>query len=719
MNTTSDDSKNEFSVRDQFAGRNDALRGESPAASPSANTHGRREAASAKEPLRRRLTADNMLKQIDWAALGRGVLRRTWLIVVITAAITLLGLFGAVRASRVKYDARASLLYRTERQKLTLASSGSSFTIKGLARGTALSLLRRTSNMESVRTNLNLNMTADDLRWHLQTKSDKSSEIILLMVDNMPTAESAVAVANEAVRVALADNRDFYHSQAQQSSELFQQQALAARKDLGNLNEQLTQFQATNRMLEVAADTAAFLDRVAAVSERLSAAKIAFDSQVLRIQNYRKIVADLPDEVLRESLEDNPLKRRISNTEVALMEARTKYGPANPRVQMLEDEIKEMRRTMADKSFDENRERVYEANPAKKQFEQELLRMEAEKSVLEETVKQVSLEMGEVERKFSYLPQKQIELASFIQHRAAAEELCRALEKNANDAKLAEELDLSDFELLEPSRSATADRSKLASILPVLALLVGLVGGTMVCVVLELVDPKLRTATQIELTYSVPCLGAVAATDAAALADAFLPVCRSVYQRRGQRSAEDGACLLAVLSAQNGEGKSTLAFQLARYWAGLGAKTAYLDFDNTPNPALNLPASTSGIEEYLAGRADWESICFIQENVACFKLTADEGNLPERLHGNTMVRLLETLRTNYACVIIDTPAFLESRSSEMLALMADRSVWVIDARHTVRPTINLAFEDLDRAGIRPIGIVLNFVAPARAENGRG
>jgi len=714
MNGPNKESGDEFSVRDQFAGRQEGPKTDVlSAALPSADMNGSRERGAVQAPLRRPVTADNMLKHIDWAALGRGVLRRVWLIVLIAAATTSLGLLGAVKAGRVKYDARASLLYRTDRQKQTLASSGSAFAIKGLARGTALSLLRRTSNMEAVRTNLHLKMTADELRWRIQVKSDKSSEIILLTVDNMPTADSAVKVANESVRVALEDNRDFYRSQAIQSAERFQQQASLARKELDVLNSQLTSFQATNRMLEVAADTAAFLDSVAVVSERLSAARIAYDSQLLRIENYRKIIKDLPDEVLRESLEDNPLKRRISNTEVALMEARTKYGPANPRVQILEDEIKEMRRTMAEKTFDENRERVYEPNPAKKQFEQELLRLNAERSVLEEAVKHVSAEMADVERKFAYLPQKQIELAGFIQRRAATEELCRALEKSMGEAKLAADLDLADFELLESSRTGTATHSKLASLLPVLGLLLGLIGGTIVCVAVAWLDPRLRTAAQIELAYSAPCLGVVAATDTAALGDAFLPISRSVYQRWTQRSATDGAGLLAVLSAQKGEGKSTLAFQLAKYWAGLGVKTAYLDFDSEPSTVMNVPSSVRGIEDYLSGRAAWENVQFIQDNVACFKLLADAGNLPERLHGKAMVRLLETLRANYGCVVIDTPAFLENRSAEMLALLVERTVWIIDASRTLRTTVNIAFDELDRSGIRPMGIILNFAEQTR------
>lgn len=720
MSNTKDDTGHEFSVRDPLAGGDAAS--PTPVISedvPSSGVRGPVERGSLLPPLRRPLTAENMLKLVDWDKLGRGVMRRLWLIGLVTAVAVTLGLVGAVRAGRPKYDARASLLYRTDRQKQTLAASGSAVAIKGLARSTALSLLRRTSNLEAVRTNLNINMSVNDLRWRIQTKSERNSEIVILTVDEMPTADSAVNVVNELVRVALAGNRDLYRSQAIAAVEQFQRQALQARKELNVVSDQLTAFQATNRLLEAAADTAAFLDSVAVVSERLSAAKIAHDAQRVRIENYRKIIAGLPAEVVKDSFEDNPLKRRISNTEVALMEARTRYGPDNPRVKTLEDEIREMRRTLGDKTFDETRERVYEPNPAKRQFEQELLKLEAELSVLAQTVSQVSAERAEVEKRFAHLPRQQMVLAGFLQRRAAADDLCRVLEKSASEAKVAAELDLGDFELMEPARAATVTRSKMAVVLPFLALIFGLLGGALLCVALECLDPKLRTSRQVELAYTAPCLGAVAVTEAAGLADAFLPVCRSIYQRWGQPSVAEGARVLAVLSAQHGEGKSTLAFQIARYWAGLDVKTAYLDFDVGPNPVLNVPATQRGMEEYLADRAGWESVLFIRHNVACFKLMADAGDLPERLHGKAMARLMETLRANYGCVVIDTPAFLESRNAEMLARLADGAVWVIDSSRTSRATVNLAFDELDSAGIRPFGLVLNCVEPAQAGHGRG
>jgi len=197
---------------------------------------------------------------------------------------------------------------------------------------------------------------------------------------------------------------------------------------------------------------------------------------------------------------------------------------------------------------------------------------------------------------------------------------------------------------------------------------------------------------------------------APALSAAFIPVCRSLYLRLSGCPAPEGARVVCVLSARPGDGKSTLAFQAARYWAALGIRTAYLDFDPAPNPWLSPAEHQAGIEDYLAGLATWDDVSFMQEEVVCFKRRRDTGDLPERMHGTTMRRLMETLRARFGCVIVEAPAWMtDAPSAQMLTGMTDQSVWMAASPLSTRPLIGEAFDGLDRAGIRPFGIILNRV----------
>ncbi len=703
-----------FSVRDQFAGKDALLR---PADAPRpARTGGpprpsRPPRDPSQPPVCNPFSMETAAKTLDWKKVLRGVIRRAWLVGCVTAAFAAVGLLAGLQSSRTFYETRISLLYRTDRQAHMLAASGSTFAIKGLSRMTAVSMLRRNRNLEQVHATLQSPLTVEELRWNTQTKSDKGSDIVLMTFSHAPSKEMAVRILNELSRVALNDNAIFYRSQAEQVAEAFREQGRAAKKELDLTTEALAAYQSTNRLIEPSADAQAFLTSVGAATEKLSAARIASESQVTRIANYRQILQGMPDEVLRESIEDNPLKRRISNTEIALMEARTKYGPDNPRVRALEDEIKEMRRLMTDKTYNENRERVFEANPTKKQFETELLRMEAERVVLEQNAKRLETECAAVGQRFAFLPRQQIEVATMQEKRKAAEELYRAMEKTAENAAMAGRLDLGDFEILEPARDAVANRSSRVWLFPAAALLAGLALGMLLSFAIEVFDPKLRTARQVEIGYTVPCLGLVEREPdpgAAAISHRFLPVCRLLYEQAARRREGPPVQSLAVLSAGRGEGKSTLAFQIARYWAQSGVKTACVDFDATPNPAMPPPAPIRGIEDYLRGSATWEDVISQREGVACLKLLHPTPELPELLHTDAMARFWAALRTTYAFVVVEAPYFADDRSAVLLASLTDQSVFIVGSPLTHKSVVDAALDRLDREGLRPMGIVLNL-----------
>jgi|694.fasta_scaffold25892_6 capsular polysaccharide biosynthesis protein len=712
MKDTSEHTGGAFSVRDQFAGTDPArLR---PAASvnragvSAAPAGGVGLTAAPRAPLRRPTTPDNLLRLIDWAQVARGMCRRAWIVLLLTMIGIALGFYVRIKTGTPRYEARVSVLYRADRQKQTLASSGSGVAVKGLARATAVSLLRRAGTLEKVIAQLKLDMDPADLGWRVQTQSERNSEIILLRVESMPTANLAVAAANAFAQAGLEDNRAFYRNQAIQLAEQFKRQAVTADAEAAAAREALIRFQTKHQLLEVGADTKAFLDGMGAVSERLNAARIARDSQSIRIVNYRRLIQEMPDEVVRESFEDNPLKRRVANAEVALMEARTRYGPQNPRVLQMEDSIREMRRTMSEKTFDETRERVYVRNPEKQAFAVEVLRLEADQEVLDQAVEQVERQAEELKANYVHLPAQQIELAGFFQRHSAASALVQSLNKSVADAQMTADLDLGDFEVLESARSATASRGKLASLLPALVSIFSFFAGVGLCAVLALIDPHLKSAGQVERLYTIPCLGTVPDAPPNAVPQAFVPVCRSLYLRLSGADPSERAPVFCVISACTGDGKSTLAFQAARYWAALGIKTAYLDFDPAPNPWIDADGRGTDIEDYLAGRAGWNETVFMRDDVACLKRQRNAGDLPEQMHGTAMRRLMDTLRAQFGCVIIEAPAWItDAPSAQMLVGMTDYAIWIAASPRSTRPIIGEAFDGLDRAGIRPIGLVLN------------
>lgn len=678
----------------------------------------RRERQADRPPLRRP-PGENPLQAIDWTGILRTVWKRRIPIAVGTALALGLGILGSLRINKPKFDARSSLLYRPDRQKQLVSSSGSTFAMRGLARATAVGLLRRGRTIEQVITNLNLSLSVDEVKWMTQTAGEKNSEIVLLHVKSAPTAGIAIGIANELARVAIADNAAFYRSQALDAKRQFDVQADEAQKDLDAATRAMTEFQATNRLMEATADIQAFYDAAAAAAERLSAARIEQRSLSVRIENYRRLIADMPDEVVRESYENSPLKRRISNTEVALMEARTKYGPDNPRVKALEEEILEMRRMVSDQSFDQNREQVFEANPTKKQFEAELLKLEAEQDVARRNVEQLAAELAQVEKRFEHLPRQQLQFAALQQRRAAADEMVRALRRSAENAALAAELDLADFELLEPARGAQSTRSPLVVLLPVLGGLFGFGGSLALVAVVAFADPRWRTRRQLELALQVPVVAEVPRHPALSTENAYahlLPLCRRIYERWTVWNAAMPCRSVAILGTVPGEGRSTVVWHAARYFSGMNLRVACVDFDSSPNPWIEVSRAAAGVEACLRGVATWDRARIDAAGVAAFKVASPTPDLFELLRSPAMGRFWDALSTSYDLILIEAPGTPGDPAAAFLAELADRCMVVVGAGRSRREDLFRSLDPVDRNGLSPDMVVLNLVDPRFAES---
>lgn len=692
--------------------------GRAPAApAPSAFLPARRPRPENRPPLRRP-AGENPLQAVDWTGLLRAVGARKALIAAVTAVALGAGVLGAVKVNRPRFDARASLLYRPERQKQLVSASGSSFAVRGLARPTAVGLLRRGRTMEQIIANLKLPLTVDELKWMTRTSSEKNSEIVLLDVSGAPTAGTAIGIANELARAAIADNAAFYRGQALDAKRQFEAQADEARKVLEAAARALTEFQATNRLMEASADIQAFYDAAAAAAERLSNAQVEKRSLAVRIENYRRLIKDMPDEIVRESYENSPLKRRISNTEVALMEARTKYGPDNPRVKALEEEILEMRRMVSDQSFDQNREQVFEANPTKQQFAAELLKLEAEQQVAERNVDQLAAELAQVERRFEHLPRQQLQFAALQQRRAAADDMVRALKRSADDAALAADLDLADFELLEPARRSASSRSPLVGVLPVLGLLFGLAGGVALAAALAFLDPRWRTRRQVELALQIPAIVEVRRRNDLSPANAYahlLPLCRRIYERWTVWNSERPCRSIAVLGSVPGEGRSTVAWHAARYFSSMNLRVACVDFDGAPNPWIHAVRPEAGLESFLRGIAPWERARSEADGVTVFKVATPTPDLVELLRTPAMGRFWGMLSSSFDMILLEGPGTPGDPAGAFLAEMADRFVCVIGAGIARRDEVLAALEPIDRNGLSPDLAVVNLVDPRFAE----
>jgi succinoglycan biosynthesis transport protein ExoP len=255
------------------------------------------------------------------------------------------------------------------------------------------------------------------------------------------------------------------------------------------------------------------------------------------------------------------------------------------------------------------------------------------------------------------------------------------------------------------------------------ALFAGLFLGALTAVFREATDTRVRSPEGVAVVTPLPVL---ASLDAAPMADGrrglvVTEAPRSIQAEayRALRTAvqflgERGRTLsLLVTSSRPGEGKSTVAANLAIALAEAGSTVALVDAD-LRRPSV---AETFGLEQgaglttVLIGQAEVEDV--LQRWGASGLRVLTTGPLPpnpsELLAAPAMAEVLAELERTHDVVIFDTAPLLAVTDAVVLSRVVSGTLVVGDSTKLRRKELRSALTLLKRSGARVVGIVLSHV----------
>ncbi len=191
--------------------------------------------------------------------------------------------------------------------------------------------------------------------------------------------------------------------------------------------------------------------------------------------------------------------------------------------------------------------------------------------------------------------------------------------------------------------------------------------------------------------------------------EAFLHLCVTLKLRNKQPIKT-----LAVLSARRGEGKSTVAYNLAKSLATLQPNILLVDAD-LRQPTLHEKAGCSndvGLNDVLLGQMPLEAA--VQHAGSGLDILTSRGDVsnPLVLLQSTFEDLLEDARRKYSMVIVDSPALGSVSDALLIASRVDGSLFVVSADRTQERDTQRAVAELALIGIdNVLGVVVNRDAP--------
>ncbi|BAI97050.1 protein-tyrosine kinase [Sphingobium sp. TA15] len=233
----------------------------------------------------------------------------------------------------------------------------------------------------------------------------------------------------------------------------------------------------------------------------------------------------------------------------------------------------------------------------------------------------------------------------------------------------------------------------------------GLILGLMAVAGRHIFDDAVTSADTLAERVNLPLLGAVPAGEKPA-AEIFAPMASALLLG----SAAGLPRSILVTSAQEGEGKSSTLYALAKALAKLDKRVLVIDADmrRPKQHSLFGISPTRGISELMTGQAKMDQVIVDSgvPGVSLLPCGAIPPSPAELLVTPAIDSLLATVRERYDTVLIDAPPVLGLSDACLLASKAQVTLLVVEWGRNHHGGLRVAVDRLRRAGGAIIGAIL-------------
>ncbi|MGX5717176.1 polysaccharide biosynthesis tyrosine autokinase [Arthrobacter sp. MAHUQ-56] len=267
--------------------------------------------------------------------------------------------------------------------------------------------------------------------------------------------------------------------------------------------------------------------------------------------------------------------------------------------------------------------------------------------------------------------------------------------------------------------------------------LMGFLLGYVAALLRHRLDRRVRTAAEVEKLFAVPVIGALPVDATLQSGDkvlespsrkpgayghnpAFAEALRELRTNLTFLDVDNPPRIIVVTSSVSGEGKSTIAANLASAMAAAGEDVVVVDGD-LRHPSLArifgvVPGI--GITDILTGKARVDDVLQQRSDLPNLRILG-AGRIPpnpsELLSSRAMKQLIGSL-SERGVVIIDAPPLLPVTDAVLLARVADGAIVVVRAGRTTKEQLSKSLGNLRRVSAGVLGTLLNCM-PAKEFDG--
>jgi tyrosine-protein kinase Etk/Wzc len=410
--------------------------------------------------------------------------------------------------------------------------------------------------------------------------------------------------------------------------------------------------------------------------------------------------------------------------DIALANSKT-ANPNNTLITELNSRIDALK-TKLNKSLNEYRNQVLSSSPEEiKELTQETFQEEVTYQALAESYNSFSNVLNSYEQEFNKLPSSTLEYARLERRRLANEHLFNTLVAKFEEAQLNEQATPGNVLIMNkafPSLKPAAPNR-------IFIILIGLIGGLGFAMgfvyVKNYFDKTIKTPEDIEANdiNVLAWIPKFAEDDLLGLKNPELIVAqkpdsipseafRTIRTRLQFSHISKGAKLIMITSTAPGDGKTTIAVNLAASFAQANKKTVIVDADLRKPRIHSLflgKNEAQGTLDYLFGHAQYEKIIHKSEvrNLDFITVGSIPSNPSEILGSSAFKSYVDRLRNDYEIIIFDSPPIMAVSDPEILARFVDVCLLVVSANSSEIDWLKESVGLLRQEHVNFAGVILN------------
>jgi capsular exopolysaccharide synthesis family protein len=655
------------------------------------------------------------------------ILRRRNTVLAITLIMTLFSVFQYLKGEKF-YSAHARLLFKPEEKQIIGDQMYRYTGDREKAFNTHLELLRSNTVLTIVSDNLGGRARVEEIRKNLtiaQGQTNREKNDIIELAYRHQNREVARDVLNELCRTYIDYRLDV---NAQEITRLLYKFELPIKKLQAELNAKegdLRKFKEKHRMVQLSDETSLTMSKLSSMEIALQETQLSLVEARERLTSLNSQISRQEKDIVQSITFTDPFKDKLSELELENSTLSAEYSPEHFKVKMIRDQIEKLKEAAVD-SMTEAASRTLIKNPIRQDLVQSLVNLtieqsalEAKRIALEQVIEKLSadlLQLPSIEQKYAFL---QRETESLLQ-------TLRLIKTRYEETKIRRESQETDIKILEPADLPARAESSVKPTSIIIGLLIGLILGIAFAFLLEYIDQSVKDPTDVEKGLGLPLLGIVPLIEtnkaliqrSSDLTKTILEPFRALRANLKHLAATYNSQVFMICSAVKGEGKTTLAANLAITFALDGKKVILIDADlrrSQMHTLFSIPKET-GLTDFLLGAKSVDEVLKKSAYEDLSLITSGERpHNPAELVGTYRFDvLIKELRRRADIVIFDSPALLPVSDTLTMAPKMDAIIFILRTMWTPLKAAKQAVHQLGRIGCHVLGGIFNGVSTSRA-----